>query len=308
VRTAALFADRWILPGLHATLASLLEYSRHSPPFRIVVFGDGLRPHEVELLRATTAPLLGAHTLEVRAFTISLRGRFRSLRGNYTTYYRLFLPELLADSDRCVYLDCDLVITCAIDPLFDLADAGHALAAEGTGVRKDSLDHALFADLAMDPNGAYFNCGVLVFDLERWRREQLTQECLQFADTHPDRLLSADQTVLNVVMAERCHHFDSRFNSFLWPSTRAIPPDAWVGRVFHFVGAPKPWNYLGRFASGNYALWRHWVNRSSWARDGRSAVESRLGFRQEARISRATMRALLKRLRGQTEHASFVQP
>src|SRR6185503_4267309 len=84
VRTAALFADRWILPGLHATLASLLEYSRHSPPFRIVVFGDGLRPHEVELLRATTAPLLGAHTLEVRAFTISLRGRFRSLRGNYT--------------------------------------------------------------------------------------------------------------------------------------------------------------------------------------------------------------------------------
>src|SRR5689334_5251092 len=99
MRTIALFADRWILPGLHVTLGSLLDHSTASEPFRIVVFGEGLSRRDKTLLDATVQNRLGRHSYDVRDFVMPETRSLKSLRGNYTTYGRLFLPDLLPDAD-----------------------------------------------------------------------------------------------------------------------------------------------------------------------------------------------------------------
>src|SRR5262245_19600520 len=121
MHTIALFADRWILAGLHVTLASLLDHATDSERFRIVVFGEGLTARDGALLAETVRPRLGQHVFEVREFVTPETSRLKSLRGNYTTYGRLYLPELLPDADACLYLDCDLIVTCAVDALLQRA-------------------------------------------------------------------------------------------------------------------------------------------------------------------------------------------
>lgn len=292
MHNVALFADRWILPGLHVTLASLLDHARDSSPLRLVIFGEGLTAFQRQLVERTAAGRLGPHRLEFRPYTTPLAGRVRSLRGNYTTYGRLFLPDLLPDCDACVYLDCDLVVTRPLDPLFALASAGPALHAEGSGVRGDSLDRPTFAALDMALDAAYFNCGVLVFNLARWRSERLSERCVAFAVEHPHALLSADQTVLNCVLADITGAFGQEFNTFLWPDSPVVPSTARTGRIFHFVGAPKPWNWFGRYANANAALWRDWATQTAWWGHRPSRVSSRLGITQELRMTKATLRSL----------------
>jgi lipopolysaccharide biosynthesis glycosyltransferase len=292
VNTVALFADRWILPGLHVTLASLLDHARDSAPMRLVVFGEQLTSFQRQLVERTAAGRLGRHRLEFRAYATPLAGRVRSLRGNYTTYGRLFLPDLLPDSDACVYLDCDLVVTRPLDPLFALASAAPALHAEGSGVRRDSLDRPTFDALGMPLDAVYFNCGVLALNLTRWRDERLSERCVAFAVEHLHALLSADQTVLNCVLADVTGTFGQELNTFLWPDSPSVPADARTGRIFHFVGAPKPWNWLGRYANANAALWHDWATQTAWWEHWPSRISSRLGVRQELRLARATLRSL----------------
>lgn len=295
MQTVAVFADRWILPGLHVTLASLLEHASANVPLRIVVFAERLSPRDKALLHTTAAGRLRAHHLEIRDFQMPSLHEIRSLRGNYTTYGRLFLPELLPDAETCLYLDCDLIVTCPVDPLFELTRSGAPLYADGTGIRGDSIDRPSFEQLGLPTAKPYLNGGVLVLNLEQWRRDKIGGECLAFARAHGQLLLSADQTVLNVVLGDRFESFGDVFNTAVWPSSDAIPAAARTGRIFHFVGAPKPWDYLGRFAHRNFGFWMDWVRRTAWFSDAPSRLASQMGVRQRIRIMPATLRELRAR-------------
>jgi lipopolysaccharide biosynthesis glycosyltransferase len=295
VNTVACFADRWILPGLHATLASLLAHARDTAPLRILVFGERLTRHEQAMLHATARSFPGAHQFEIREFVTPVTRRLRSLRGNYTTYGRLFLPDLVPDAATCVYLDCDLIVARPLDDLFALTRSGEALYAEGTGVRRDSLDGPTFTSLSLDLSAVYFNCGVLVLNLDRWRRETLTERCLDFADKHSRLLLSADQTVLNAVLNDDCGKFGAEYNTLLWPSEPELAPAERNHRIFHFVGAPKPWDRLGRFANRNFPLWHQWAVKTAWYADWRSRLVDQAGIERSLRVGPATLRELRNR-------------
>jgi len=295
MRTIALFADRWILPGLHVTLASLLDHATDSEPFEIVVFVEGLSPRDKALLSATIKTRLGRHHFDVRDFVMPETSTLKPLRGNYTTYGRLYLPDLLPDADSCLYLDCDLIVTCPVDPLLERAASDCPIHADGTGVRWESLDNRSFERLGMDTSKPYFNGGVLVLNLAQWRQQHISERCLEFARTNSELLTSADQMVLNAVLGDQFESFGEVFNTAVWPSSPAIAPAARTGRIFHLVGAPKPWDYLGRLAHRNFPFWREWIGKTAWFSDASSQIASRMGVRQRMRIMPATLRELRAR-------------
>jgi lipopolysaccharide biosynthesis glycosyltransferase len=295
MRTIALFADRWILQGLHVTLASLLDHARESEPFRVVVFGEGLSSRDRALLGQTVSPRLGRHAFDVRDFAMPETSTLKPLRGNYTTYGRLYLPDLLPDSNSCLYLDCDLIVTCSVDLLLARAASDCLIHADGTGVRGDSLDNRSFEQLGLDTSKPYFNGGVLVLNLAEWRAQRISEQCLEFARNHSELLLSADQMVMNAVLGDRFESFGEVFNTAVWPSSPEIAPSDRTGRIFHFVGAPKPWDYLGRFAHRNFSFWLEWVRKTAWFSDAPSRISSQLGVRQRMRIMPATLRELRAR-------------
>lgn len=295
MRTVALFADRWILPGLHVTLDSLLDHAVDSEPFRVVVFGEGLSRRDKELLVQTVSRRIGRHTFDVREFVMPETSRLKSLRGNYTTYGRLYLPDLLPDADSCLYLDCDLIVTCQIDSLLARASSNCLIHADGTGWRADSIDNRSFERLGLDMSKPYFNGGVLALNLDLWRTQHVSEQCLEFARSHRELLTSADQMVLNAVLGDRFESFGEIFNTAIWPSSPEIPTGERTGRIFHLVGAPKPWDYLGRFAHRNFGFWLEWIRRTAWFSDAPSRLTSRLGVRQRMRIMPATLRELRAR-------------
>ena len=94
-------------------------------------------------------------------------------------FLRFFLPELLADYQRVLYLDCDIRIAEPVSPIFELDLKGAPFAAVDDLIATlfpvhapDRSLHHQTLDLAEDDH--YLNSGVLLIDCDRWRREQLT--------------------------------------------------------------------------------------------------------------------------------------
>jgi lipopolysaccharide biosynthesis glycosyltransferase len=169
-------------------------------------------------------------------------------------YFRIFIPDLLPPgAKRAIYLDSDLVVTGSLRGLWDTDLGGHALGAVRDPVRiqKDLEDRHV--KLRLPPHAHYFNSGVLLFDLAKWRAESIAARVAQFAIDHPERLTWGDQDALNGVLYDdylalawewnlqrrMCHMLprDLGLSVADYVSLRRHP------RVVHFTEAIKPWSH-----------------------------------------------------------------
>jgi lipopolysaccharide biosynthesis glycosyltransferase len=168
-------------------------------------------------------------------------------------WYRIFLPRLVPDADRVLYLDVDTIALDALAPLWDLDLTGHWLGAV-TNVLEPHFAHRP-ADLGLEAS-AYFNSGVLLLNLAEMRRDDRTAALRDYAVTHPDNDWP-DQDALNVVLGERRLALPPRFNamnSLRFAQARDVftPGELREARerpaIRHFEGPKenKPWHYLCR--------------------------------------------------------------
>lgn len=169
-----------------------------------------------------------------------------------TMWFRIFLPELLADVDRVLYLDVDTIVLDALDELFatDLRDSH--LAAVSNVFQLDHLGR--LARLGIDDPRDYFNSGVLLMNLDLMRRDGSTQALKEFAIANGDDLLWPDQDTLNLVLGETRRPLHPRWNVMtsllLWPwsvyafGVGAVEEARRHPGIRHFEGPSvnKPWH------------------------------------------------------------------
>lgn len=169
-------------------------------------------------------------------------------------WFRVFLPELLADVPRVLYLDCDTLVAGDPHPLFetDLGDAW--LGAVANVFEPRMTRHA--ERLGLKGPQPYFNSGVLLMDLDAWRRENCTQRILDLARKPDSGLIWPDQDALNRVFAGHWKRLHPRWNCqnslYFFPQAADVFGAEQVAEavgqpgILHFEGGDlaKPWHYL----------------------------------------------------------------
>jgi len=178
------------------------------------------------------------------------------------TLLRLQLPSVLKGVDRVVYLDSDLIVLKDITTLYDTDLSDFPLAA--------CLDFWLTCAPSLAPPGwaagewlkflnevvgladhkTYFNAGVLVMDLERFRSTDLTRAAENFLERRSYQTVYVDQDALNHVINGAFVRLDPRWNVLgsrsptdLGDAAAPINSDPWI---IHYAGPQKPWNGEGR--------------------------------------------------------------
>lgn len=117
------------------------------------------------------------------------------------TYYRLLAAELLPDEiDKVIYLDCDIIINGDIKPLWNFNLNGLALA----GAR----DCMPSVDLTCSRLGYpmlydYINAGVLIYNLDYWRKNGLAEKVVDYINVDAPRLIWMDQDALNGALFDK---------------------------------------------------------------------------------------------------------
>jgi lipopolysaccharide biosynthesis glycosyltransferase len=220
------------------------------------------------------------------------------------SWARLLLPDALADLDRVVYLDADTFVVRPLSPLWELRLEGQPIAAVTNVIEPVMYDHV--ASLGIEDRKLCFNGGVLVIDLDQWRRESISDQLRAFAAGRPaDSFPWWDQDALNAVLADRRTPMHPRWNAMnsLW-NWRGLAVDALgeaavdeaVGdpAVLHFEGPSlcKPWHYLCEHPWRE--TYRSLLRQTPW---GDVAIEDRtIGTRLIARLPKERRLAAFKRL------------
>lgn len=171
------------------------------------------------------------------------------------TYFRLLFPTILpAGVKRLIFLDSDLTVHDSLRDLWQTPLQGHPLAAVIDRSQDENLERLGLAG----GEGFYFNCGVLLIDLEAWRREAVIEKGLAYAIANPEKVIFCDQDVINALFHGRCLPLHPRWNALphLWGLTpvqqwadQSLGADALAARerpaIVHFAGAgaSKPWNH-----------------------------------------------------------------
>lgn len=199
------------------------------------------------------------------------------ITGSVAAYYRLFITELLPNSiDRVIYLDCDLVVNADLSKLWeaDFNDA-YILAVQDMWVPYvSSIKGVPYQKLGISAGSKYFNSGVMVIDLQKWRADDMTTKAIEYLKTYQHDIRAHDQDVLNGLFADRWGELDPSWNLTpaiidLFSSWQESPfSEAEYHQlidcpsIIHFATNRKPWN-------SRHALFKNYffeyVDKTAWA-------------------------------------------
>lgn len=173
------------------------------------------------------------------------------------TYYRLKLATILPEVDKIIYLDCDMVVNCSLEELFnfDLKDncAGGAL---------DIAYRRMNRKTKLPFNNRYINAGMLLLDLKKIRENGMEEKFSTYAVEHAHEIFCGDQEIINVVLMNNISAIPPKWNvqvsNFSNRSNYTKHPC-----IIHYVSYQKPWIY----ASWNYfnELYLKYQQMTPWA-------------------------------------------
>lgn len=235
----ALFcSDKKGLPYFAVTATSL---AIHKPPEmrRLFLLSTDITPAQVATFFSELKHLYGLACELIKIPAESLRGF--PIRKHITlgTYFRLFAGAALpADVSMIIYLDIDVVVDKSLQRALpqacdDLRRSKHVLAA----TREQAKPHHLL-DRGL-VKGDYFQAGVMLINLDKWRATASVQSLVSIVRSHGDVLKWWDQDVLNIAFHNRWLELPSTWNGT--PGRRSSET-----RIFHWAGPEKPWKYERR--------------------------------------------------------------
>lgn len=207
--------DRYALM-VCALLSSIQDNYRHREEIIFHIIDNGIRrPNKKRILASVFADNLSIRWMKID------ESHFNALHPNadqfkMTAHYARFLIPYLMDKtiERVIYLDCDTIVLGDIGMLWEVDLENNVLAAarDQTANIGDSWLISNGKELGLNPLEKYFNSGVLVMDLKRWRQENLTTKLIQCTLDNQDNIQCFDQYAFNVVFHKKWTELPSAWN------------------------------------------------------------------------------------------------
>lgn len=189
------------------------------------------------------------------------------------TFARFLFPSMLPKLKKVLYLDCDLVVLKDLKTLWDIevSDVAVAMAPDLWYNDKHTLNR-----LEM-PQGKYLNAGVIVMNLDYWRKHDVFNRLLDYIVLKGASLTYLDQDALNFILQNERrqlpvkynvtpYYFHKNLDNYPKEMHEEIHEVRLNPTIFHFLGPIKPWS-LGCYLPGKVLFlkyqrlsgWRHVV-------------------------------------------------
>ena len=173
-------------------------------------------------------------------------------------YYRYLFAEMLPKSvRRLIYMDADIICKGDILPLWQTELQGKVLGAVRDYGEERSCDRIGLK------SGRYFNSGVLLMDLVKWRQQKLTQKLFQWLEqVGTTKILWGDQDALNGVIDGNFVEISKLFNGIVINNTK-LNEDLDVV-IVHYIDYVKPWHIYYMDSKAKELYWQY-VKKSLWS-------------------------------------------
>jgi lipopolysaccharide biosynthesis glycosyltransferase len=241
-RSIVLACDEAYAMPLATALRSIVEANHKRWPLDVHVLSDGFS----EGTQRRVLSSLPKGSASIRWVPVDL-GNFQEFSTlsyiSKMTYARFLIPHIFQDTaSRVLYLDADIIVLDDLEQLWETNLNGAVV-----GAVLDGLDTQLKNNKPGLENVPrvrdYFNAGVLLIDLDRWRKERISEKALEYLARNPLSPFS-DQDALNVACDKLWKKMDPRWNLQDYYEKKRLSEMNLQQRpgIVHFVTREKPWD------------------------------------------------------------------
>lgn len=189
------------------------------------------------------------------------------------TYYRLMAPSLLPDAvDKILYLDGDMIVNGDISDLWnvDISEYAFAGVEDWAYVLADNYSRLQYED-----KYGYYNAGVTLYNVDYWRKNNISAKIFEYINANKDRIKWLDQDAVNgflhkermvlpikynyqvfFFMRESWHLYSDEFKYDVINTSKSPA-------IIHYNGHVKPWDYH-YYGYPYYRVWKKYARMSQW--------------------------------------------
>ncbi|CAK7017653.1 glycosyltransferase family 8 protein [uncultured Phascolarctobacterium sp.] len=173
-------------------------------------------------------------------------------------YYRYLFGEMLPkEITKIIYMDADIICKGDILPLWQTDLQGKVL-----GAVRDYGEDSSCGRIGLK-NGRYFNSGVLLLDLQKWRQQKLTQQLFTWLnEVGSTKILWGDQDALNGVIDGQFVELPQKYNCIIINNTTLKAELETV--IIHYIDYVKPWHIYYSESPEKGIYWEY-VKKSLWS-------------------------------------------
>ena len=257
--------DNYAMP-VAVMARSAIENLKSDRHMLLFIIDGGIKPHNKHKIEKS----LDLKRCDLR-WLKPLEGSFEGIEVKRhvttTAFMRLLIPDLLPNQfQKVIYLDCDLVINQDLSQLWEI-DMGenYLLAVQDYYVPYVSspLGLAKYQELGIPADCKYFNSGVLVINLEKWRTNEISFHVVEYLRQSAEYRYCNDQEGMNVVLANKWGELDPRWNQL----PKIYKYTSWKDSSFseemyynlihnpyiiHFATSLKPWQFSHKLTEELY--------------------------------------------------------
>ncbi|NLQ19083.1 glycosyltransferase family 8 protein [Marinomonas sp. M1K-6] len=185
--------------------------------------------------------IVNVDTSNLNSLNIHL-GRF-GIGALLRLYMHFYLPEHV---EKVIYLDCDLLV------LGDLADLWKK---NLNGLPVGAVTDLCSPEVFKKRHESYFNSGVLLIDLIKWKKDQIGEKSLSYLNENSKNLKYPDQDALNYILKDKYQPVDLSWNvqptsysayeknyDYLQKRKDELYQSIKKSNIIHFIGSLKPWH------------------------------------------------------------------
>ena len=204
-------SDENYAPFMDVSIYSLLKNNEHIDAITIYIIDDGISAQSKQKI-ATEIIGFGRSYEFIDAREIMSDSRLKDYpqyagsRKNAHSFLKLFAGNILPETvSRILYIDCDTLVLDRLDDLISYDLHGNTL-----GMAMDCLVVEKKEMIGLSPDDRYYNSGVILFDLSKWREINAEERVLRHAMHHSYG--TVDQDLLNVEFRNDIQCLPIRYN------------------------------------------------------------------------------------------------
>lgn len=289
-------------------ITSIIETNKNN--IKLFIISDNLNNHSKKILNDIvkntniTLEYLIIDLNKIKSFPIGTKNHL-----SMATYYRLLLPFILPNYvKKILYLDSDMIV------LNDLTELYYTdLTKTNCGCVIDMFNNDININkrLEYSINAGYFNAGLILINLDAWKRNHISEKAIEFISSNPEKCYAHDQDALNHALDGNYINISCRYNmqlDFFCDFSNLIVNDYFYSDIIdsrknpciiHFTGPTKPW-----FKNCNHPytiLWDYFKSNTIWKNKKKSYEYS--GFK----LIKYFIKKILIKFNLYTEKKSFIQ-
>lgn len=234
------------VPFLTVALHSLIDNSSTNYNYKTIILNSGLSNENVDTLKRMETENFKIQFADVnekiKEISEDLSLRLRDYYSN-SIYYRIFIPSLFPDYEKALYLDADIVVIDDIAKLYfeDLGDNLVGAITDDVVNGNESFKKYSEVALGLEPN-KYFNSGILVMNLEKFREEKIEDKFIHLLSTYNFDTIAPDQDYLNYLCKGKVKYIHKGWDRMPVEDNSFSDEDL---HLIHYNMFQKPWHYDG---------------------------------------------------------------